>query len=128
MLVSDSDGIVLRTKMNEFEEVWPDDFIRYKRSQGWAEWAIEKMVYDAETKGSNGAKLRVRKVDILPDGRMDRANAAVYLGLSYGTLKNWPKRGWGPPYVRLGHKAFYYKDDLDWWIEKQRDRNHEPLR
>ena len=52
---------------------------------------------------------------ILPDGRMDRRNAALYCGLSVKTLAMYASRGVGPAYIKLG-KVFYFKDDLDRWI------------
>jgi hypothetical protein len=61
------------------------------------------------------------KVVILPDGRMDRKNAALYLGLSEKTLAMHACRGRGPAYVKRG-KVFYYRDDLDRWIKVTRSK------
>lgn len=55
-------------------------------------------------------------VCILPDGRMDTRNAALYLGLSDKTLAMKRCDGTGPKYVKLGGKVFYFKSDLDAWI------------
>ena len=55
-------------------------------------------------------------VTILPDGRMDVTNAALYLGLSYKTLAMKRCDGTGPKYVKCGGKVFYFKSDLDDWI------------
>ena len=58
------------------------------------------------------------KIDVLvlPDGRMDTQNAADYLGLSVKTLAMMRCSGTGPPFVKRG-RIFYYKDDLDHWLE-----------
>ena len=56
---------------------------------------------------------------ILPDGRMNVKDAALYLGLSEKTLAIWRSTGVGPPYIKLG-KIFYFKDDLDSWIANAR--------
>ena len=55
-------------------------------------------------------------VVILPDGRMDVKNAALYLGLSDKTLAMKRCDGTGSKYVKLGGKVFYFKSDLDDWI------------
>ncbi len=54
-------------------------------------------------------------VFVLPDGRMDRKNAARYLGLSVKTLAMHACRGTGPRFVKLG-RVFYFKEDLDGWV------------
>ncbi len=56
------------------------------------------------------------EIVIYPDGRMDRKNAAAYVGCSVKTLAMYATQGKGPKYVRLGGKVFYYKQDLDDWI------------
>jgi hypothetical protein len=56
-------------------------------------------------------------VKVLADGRMDRANAALYLGLSRQTLAVWAMRRVGPPPIRVGGKIFYAKADIDRFIE-----------
>ena len=55
-------------------------------------------------------------VVILPDGRMDTRNTALYLGLSDKTLAMKRCDGTGTKYVKLGGKVFYFKSDLDDWI------------
>ena len=54
-------------------------------------------------------------VIILPDGRMDRKNAARYLGLSVKTLAMHACRGTGPNFVKRG-RVFYFQDVLDDWL------------
>jgi hypothetical protein len=56
------------------------------------------------------------RVFIHPDGRMDRKNAARYLGCSPKTLADWAMKGIGPRYALLGGRAFYFLEDLQTWI------------
>lgn len=46
--------------------------------------------------------------------------AAVYLGLSKGTLENWRSSGSGPEYCQPSGKVYYLISDLDAWIESGR--------
>lgn len=55
------------------------------------------------------------QVTVLPDGRMDSWNAALYLGLSRKTLAMWRYEKTGPRYIKRG-RIFYYKQDLDAWL------------
>jgi hypothetical protein len=55
-------------------------------------------------------------VTVLPDGRMDRANTARYLGLSVQTLATWSMRKIGPSPIRIGGRVFYRKADIDRFI------------
>jgi hypothetical protein len=54
-----------------------------------------------------------------PDGRLDRKNAALYLGCAPKTLADWAMKGKGPKYVKLGGKIFYFTEDLKSWIAEQ---------
>lgn len=56
---------------------------------------------------------------IHPDGRMNRKNAAGYLGCSPKTLADWATKGIGPAYVMVGGRAFYFRADLDTWIKSK---------
>lgn len=56
------------------------------------------------------------RVTVLPDGRLDAKNAASYLGLSTKTLAMMRSAGTGPRYVKRG-RIFYFKADLDDWVE-----------
>ena len=60
------------------------------------------------------------RVRILPDGRMDRKNAATYLGRKPKTLAMWAMNGKGPRSVRVGGRCFYFKDALDAFVETGR--------
>lgn len=54
-------------------------------------------------------------VQVLPDGRMDRRNAAKYLGRAPGTLGQWATKGIGPKFIKRG-RVWYRKTDLDSWL------------
>jgi hypothetical protein len=60
--------------------------------------------------------LDVVRVRVLPDGRLDRKNAALYLGRSPKTLAQWALYGKGPRPHDIGGRAFYYLDDCDAFI------------
>lgn len=55
------------------------------------------------------------QIMILPDGRLNTKNAALYLGLKEKTLAMMPGSGTGPRFIKRG-PVFYYKDDLDAWL------------
>ncbi len=61
-------------------------------------------------------EIETRRVFIHPDGRMNRKNAALYVGCASKTLADWATKGIGPHYVMVGGRAFYFRDDLDEWI------------
>jgi len=56
------------------------------------------------------------KVRILPDGRMARGDAALYLGHQPKTLAMWALQGKGPRSLKVGGRVFYFKEDLDAFI------------
>jgi len=60
---------------------------------------------------------------VLPDGRLagilDEQEAARYLGLAAGTLRNWRVVRSGPQYVQLKRRIGYRVADLDAWIEER---------
>ncbi len=58
---------------------------------------------------------------ILPDGRMNTKSAAIYLGFSEQTLRNWKVKGHGPKNLKAGGKVFYYQKELDRWLTGQLD-------
>lgn len=58
---------------------------------------------------------RSNSILVLPDGRLDTANAAAYVGLSIKTLAMMRCRGEGPRFIKRG-KVFYYLDALDEWL------------
>ena len=58
------------------------------------------------------------EVEILPDGRMNRKNAAKYLGCRKNTLAIWHSQGKGPKCVKIGGLVFYFKSDIDAFIKE----------
>jgi hypothetical protein len=56
------------------------------------------------------------KVRILPDGRMTRGDAALYLGHQPKTLAMWATQRKGPRSLKVGGRVFYFKEDLDAFI------------
>jgi hypothetical protein len=60
------------------------------------------------------------RVRILPDGRMARGDAALYLGHQPKTLAMWALQGKGPRSLKVGGRVFYFKDDLDAFIRGAR--------
>jgi hypothetical protein len=54
-------------------------------------------------------------LQILPDGRLDTRNAALYLGCSPKTLAHMRCTGKGPSFVKPG-RVFYFRADLDAWL------------
>ena len=68
---------------------------------------------EVELEPVNVEPVRVR---ILPDGRMDRENAARYLGRRPKTLSMWTLEGKGPPAHKAGGRVFYLKRELDQFL------------
>ncbi len=52
------------------------------------------------------------RVVVLPDGRVDRANAAKLLGRTAKTLAEWHRLGLGPSSFLVGGMRFYRFDEL----------------
>jgi hypothetical protein len=67
----------------------------------------------------------VIEVSFYPDGRMDTKNAAKYLGLTVKTLAMMRCEGTGPVFVKRG-RIFYFKDDLDEWIQLGKQSSTRP--
>ena len=59
------------------------------------------------------------RVRVLPDGRMDRRNAAKYLGKAEKTLAMWALQGKGPKSILVGGRRFYFKDVLDAFVSAE---------
>lgn len=58
------------------------------------------------------------RVRVFQDGRMDRNNAAKYIGYAVKTLAMWAMEGKGPPvHKSRGGRCFYYRNDLDAFIQ-----------
>ncbi len=61
-------------------------------------------------------ELELVRVRILPDGRMDRQNAAKYLGKTAKTLAMWSLQGKGPRAHKAGGRCFYFKEECDAYL------------
>ncbi len=59
------------------------------------------------------AEIETVRIRMLPDGRMDRENAAKYLNRRPKTLAMWAMEGKGPPAHKVGGRVFYFKKNLD---------------
>jgi hypothetical protein len=59
------------------------------------------------------AVVRQVEIEVLPDGAVLPAQAALFLGNTVDTLKTWRKRGTGPRYLKRGRAVFY---KLPWLI------------
>jgi hypothetical protein len=64
-------------------------------------------------------QVNVQSVNVLPDGRMDTKNTAIYSGLSEKTLAMMRSKGEGPESIKRG-KVFYFIDKVDEWIKAGR--------
>ncbi|MEM7480301.1 MAG: helix-turn-helix domain-containing protein [Acidobacteriota bacterium] len=53
-------------------------------------------------------------------GALPTPLAAEYLGLAPATLETLRSRGGGPPFVKLGRRVVYRREDLDVWLEDRR--------
>ena len=56
--------------------------------------------------------IRSVQVLVLPDGRISRAQAATYLGISPKTLANYATLGRGPRPRKIGGRIWYDLEDL----------------
>ena len=63
--------------------------------------------------GGNSPGLDVVRVRVLPNNRLDRQNAAKYLGKSPKTLAMWAMEGKGPPVKKVGGRCYYRLEQLD---------------
>ena len=53
------------------------------------------------------------KIRVLPDGRVSRADAAAFLGLSPKTLADYVAKGIGPAPRKVGGRIFYLMQDFE---------------
>lgn len=56
------------------------------------------------------------RVQMFPDGRLDRPNAALYTGFSVKTLAMYASAGTGPKFQKICGRVFYRQEDLDAWL------------
>lgn len=52
-------------------------------------------------------------IRVLPDGRVSRAHAAAFLGLSPKTMADWSSKAIGPKGRKVGGRVFYLMQDLE---------------
>jgi hypothetical protein len=52
------------------------------------------------------------RITVLPDGRINRANAAIILDRNPKTLAEWKSKGLGPPQFMVGGRVFYWLSDV----------------
>ena len=64
------------------------------------------------------AIFKTKEVIVLPDGRMDTRNAAIYAGLAEKTMAMMRCDGKGPEYIKMG-KVFYFREKLDEWVRER---------
>jgi hypothetical protein len=57
-----------------------------------------------------------KHVEVFPDGRLDRQNAAAYAGFAVKTLAMHATAGTGPRFQKIGGRVFYRREDLDAWL------------
>jgi excisionase family DNA binding protein len=51
---------------------------------------------------------------------LSRREAAAYIGVAEQTLAIWASTGrYHLPYIRVGRKAMYRREDLDAWLESR---------
>ena len=48
---------------------------------------------------------------------------ASLLGIPLATIYRWRSRGDGPPGIRVGRHVRYRLEDVDRWLDEQRDRH-----
>src|SRR4051812_19994144 len=72
--------------------------------------------------GVSAGGLRHIRIAVLPDGRVDRKNAAAYLGRASKTLAEWRSKGCGPRCFLVGGRAFYWLSDLEAFVASRPQR------
>lgn len=55
------------------------------------------------------------------ENMMTTVEAAEYVHFSRFTLEKWRVKKEGPKYSLISGKIFYFKDDLDAWVQEHRD-------
>lgn len=60
-----------------------------------------------------------------PGDTMRQKEAALYLGVSARALRNWKRRGIGPPFQTAGRVLIYSRTAVRAWIEKSGSVRHD---
>ena len=58
-------------------------------------------------------------IAITPPAKLNRHDAAEYLGVTYATLATWACLGKGPKFIKLGGKVVYLQKHLDEYLESR---------
>lgn len=56
---------------------------------------------------------------ITPPTKLNRAEAAEYIGTTKSTLATWASLGRGPKFVKVGGKVVYLQKHLDEYLESR---------
>lgn len=56
---------------------------------------------------------------ITAPAKLNRADAAEYLGLQKSTLERWATEAKGPKFYKAGSRVWYLQSELDRWIEER---------
>ena len=83
---------------------------------------LEKAINPSKSGIASKSDIADTQIQILPDGRMDVINAALYIGCHRGTLDNWRVLGQGPKFHKVAKKIYYKKAELDSWITSRESR------
>lgn len=52
--------------------------------------------------------------------KLNRVDAAEYIGVATATLATWASTGGGPAFIKSGRKVWYLVSDLDAWMQSRR--------
>lgn len=58
-------------------------------------------------------------IQVTPPTKLNRADAACYIGVKKATLASWATLGKGPKFVKVGAKVWYFQRHLDDWLESR---------
>jgi hypothetical protein len=81
----------------------------------------QPLLREKEGDRAMSAEIDVVRVQVLPGGRMNRANAAKYLGRWPPTLASWAMQPKGLQPHNVGGRAYYYLQELDSFIANSAD-------
>jgi hypothetical protein len=62
----------------------------------------------------------ISEITITHDGRMTLSNAAKYIDCSAHSLRLYMSLGIAPAYFSIVNKVYFYKKDIDEWLELQK--------